>query len=650
MPEIIFLGFKGEVPKLEPHLLGPMNAQLAKDCDFDSGALAPVNAGFEIATVASNPAKGFYTDDGITFFSWPVETQAHASPISNDEFNRIYYLQPSVGTLMVANRTEMSPLGPVPTTVVRAGLPAPTVKPTLSLRDRTTLPDYPTVTITAEVWWQDLATQQAVNRTAATITPLTALRTYQVSLPSLTGAPAARRLGSKLLFTDTSSGKEIFSLTTVSASTTKSMAVPGTVEGLLQEDLVKGIWYLTWGVQESRAYTYTYENTWEEESAAAPPEVISPTYVQDVQIDVTPADFSGHRPFLRYNIYRTYGNVATYLKTNVVADGSVATRFYDSTTRPQNVGDVLESSEFLQLGTGMQGWEVMPNGWAAAFKDKTLYLSEPYAYHAWPYSTVFNKAIRGIRAAQSALVVTTADGVYLVTGAVPAAKQQMKLSLPQAGVAQRSMTNIEGAVAYASNDGIALVAGGQGTMDVSQKLFNRKKWRERYGDVLLDASLMFGYHDGMLVAQSNTTAKGFVVRLDDDAGAFTRNENRYDAMQQLPVTDALYYSLANKIYRFRGHTDVVPFDWWSKDFIFHRDVTFGCGFIEAEGPVTLLLYANATLVATEVLVSGTNVINGYFRLSDMPPELKWSVRLQGSAKVKRFAIARTMNDLQRVLQ
>lgn len=626
---------------MEPHLIGNNDAQLAKDCEFDAGSLVPVHEGFELATLQSNPIRGLYTDDGTNYFSWPVEAQVFPSPYNNDSFRRIYYLLPSEGVLRVASRTEMSPLGPTPAGV-RAGLPSPVAKPVLSLRDRTTLPDYPIVQITAETWWQNTSNNAVVNLGAATVTPIVALRQYQVSLPSLTGAPANKRLGVRLVFTDAAEGKEIFSLSGYPGSTPKSQAVPGTVEARIEEDSVKGMVYLTWGVQESRAYTYSYENTWNEESSAAPPAVISPTYVQDVQIDVTPGDFTGYRPLLKYRIYRTFGNVATYIETNAVQDGSIPTRFYDSATRPDSAKGILESTDYLPLGTGIQGMEAMPGDWLVAFKDKTLYLSEVGKYHAWPYSQNFRSSIRGVRAGQQALVVTTADGVYEILGALPSAVQQIKLSLPQPGIAQRSMANVDGAVAYASNDGIAMVAGASGTMEVSQRLFTRKKWRADFGDVLDDASLMFAYFDGRLIAQSHTQPLGFSVRLDEDVGSFVRHEERFDAMQNLPVTDILYYTIGNKVYQYRGGTAYKTFDWWGKDFIFPAGAVFGAGFIRCDGPILVRLYADGELVNTDSLVSG------YFRLPDLNSALRWSVRLSGASRVNEFVIGRSMKELKNV--
>ncbi|MNL46794.1 hypothetical protein D3C87_1695380 [compost metagenome] len=140
------------------------------------------------------------------------------------------------------------------------------------------------------------------------------------------------------------------------------------------------------------------------------------------------------------------------------------------------------------------------------------------------------------------------------------------------------------------------------------------------------------------------------MRLDDDAGAFTRNARKYDAMMLLPVNDSLYYTQGNKLYQFRGSETNLPFDWWGKDFIFPKDTVFGCGYILCEGPITMTLYADVK-VGDDIVrqqVHQRVVTDGHFRLPDLNRSRKWSVRLQGTSKVTEFALARSMKELQTV--
>lgn len=642
MSKIIYRKFSGEIPKMAPHLLPDPSAQQAINCQFDSGELRPIKGGQLITAMANNPARSVYTEDGLLWYSWPQETIAVRAPILEDSFNRLYYLTPSEGTLRVVSKLGMANNGPTPTGSVRAGVPGPTQPPVLTLRDRTTLPDYPSVTVSAQAWWVD-ATNSATTtaRENVTVTALVALRTFQITKPSTVGAPAVRKMASTLTFTDTTTGKEIFSLTTYAGGTARSSAVPGTVEAVLGEEPTRGMWRLTWGVMETRAYTYTVANTWDEQGAPAPPATVSPSYVQDVQIDVTAQDFTGMRPFKEYLIYRTYGNVAQYIGVDVVQDGGVSTRFYDGTTKASNVRDALESEDWAPSPLGLETLVSTAGGWLAASKGNSVWMTEVYKPHAWAYQQIFPTAVRGIFAAQQALVVTCADGVYLLVGDNPSSVQQVKLVLPQAGVSQRSMVAIDGAVCFVSRDGLPLVQGAVGTMEMSQKLFTREKWLERYEDIIDDASVILAYHDGYVVGVSRTTAKGFVIRMDEDVGSFIQTFDRFDALQHLPVNDSLYYSLSGNIYRFR-HGALIDYDWWGKDFITPKYESFGAIFINASGPAQLTIYAEG------VQVFDATVQPGHRRLPTLNAARRWSFRLRGQAVVKELFVATSMEELQDV--
>lgn len=637
MAAIVYKTFKGEIPREEPHLLPDLYAQLAENCNFVRGALAPVKDGVVIRNMVTNPTKGIFTTDGINFYTWPVETLAFGSPTIDDAYNRMYYLTPSEGIFRVATTLQMGASGGPPTQGYRVGLPRPTVAPALSLVDRASFPDYPTVHATCEAWWE--AGGAAYGKATVSLGISTALRRYTFTTPAVPeDAPEGVVLAASFKFINSADNKDIASFILRAGVSARTNSIPGSAEAALSVAATAATIDITYGVREARAYTYTYENTWDEESSPAPPATISPTYVQDVRITTVATDFSGYRPFKQVNVYRTYGASETYIKTPVITSGA---DFIDNSVNPTAVGRALESVDYYPLVDGVQGATYMPNGWFAAFKDKTLYMSEPYRPHAWPYSMTFSSSIRGVCPGQSSLVVTTADGVYVVAGAFPKSAQQIKLATPQPGVAQRSMANIDGAVAYASNDNIILVSGSSATPEAGQKLFTREKWRERYEPSLLDASMRFNYHDGALVMSSATQGQGFVIRLDEAVGLFTRITGGFDSMFLLPVTDTLYYSIGNSVYRY-GTGPAKMFDWWGKDFVFRQHETFGAGYIRCDGAVTLRLYAEGQLVCTLTLATG------HFRLPSLTPQMRWSVRLTGNVAVHELLLARSMMELKQV--
>lgn len=644
MPVISYKKFAGEIPNVEPHLLPEDRAQFARNCDFSSGSLKPMNGLLGIGTMSSNPVKGIYTDDGINFFTWSSDTTAFKGPVVDDTFNRIYFLTPSVGNFNVALRSSMTPFGYSPSngTFWAAGVPRPTAAPVLQVINRSTLPGRNNVTVTVDAWYEYAGkVYQKITTTPGTYADLTEYRfTMPAKAPEAedgSGTPDGAVLATTFKMLEGST--EIFSVTSKIGSAGRSAALPGGLEVAL--DMVsttQARLRITWGTVETRAYTYTWRNGFKEEGAPAPASTISVTYIQDVQVTTQAPPSSNLLPVLETLVYRTYGSGTTYLQTDVIGSGQ---QYTDLTRSTGVVGKALESLNWTPPPAGLQGLTLMPNGWFAAFKGNTLYMSEPYRPHAWPYSMSFTKNIRGIAASQQSMVVTTADGVHVVTGAFPGSAQSIKVALPQAGVAQRSMAQVEGAIAYASNDGIAFVSGTEGSMAVSQKLFTRSKWREMYSPALTVADLTFGYHDGCLVATSKSMNEGFTLRFDEDVGSFSRVAGGYDSLFYLATNDALYCSVGNSLFKFNGGAPTT-LEWKGKDWLFGRPATFGAGYIRASAPV------NVTLYADDVSVFNKLVVPGYFRMPSLPWATRWSIRLNTSAEVSEFSIAQTMGELNRV--
>ena len=647
MPVIAYRNFAGEIPRTEPALLPADRAQSAVNCLFDSGALKPTRAGLPFRTMQSNPVRGLFTEDGNLFYSWPTETHAFRAPIFNDEFNRMYFL-PVGGGWRVATKLGMAIDGPQPPESWLAGVPRPTAAPVLSLVDRTTLPDYPNVTVSAKAWFVDSFGDKH-NEADAALVPVVPFKEYQVT-PTSFPAPEVDKpvLHIRISVTDNDNeDNQVFAITTRldsyatggTSDRATSSSVPGSVEAWIESS--GGSTFslkLQWGLESTRAYTYTFRNSWEEEGPAADPATISPTYLQDVRVEVSPGSFVGYRPFLEYQVYRTYGGNPTYIEVDTTPLS--ATAFLDeSHGNTGAMGAALESVDWIPAQDNLSGAVESPNGWFAAFKGAFVYVSQPYRPHAWPYYFPFPTLVRGIEIGQDAIIVTTADGLYALIGSHPAAMQPVKINQPQPGVAQRSMAQIDGSVAYASHDGIILVNGTTATTALNQKLFTREKWRERVGASLDDASLMFNFHDGVLVAMSRERTSGFLLRLDEDIGALSTYDRRYDGMFLLPVTDTLFYSIGNQVYRF-GAGALEQLDWHGKDHILAARSFFAIGYIRCDGPTTITLYGNG-VQQSQKTVAGT----GYFRIPGRKRFLRWSVRVSSANKVHELYVATSKQEL-----
>lgn len=645
--------FSGEIPKTKPHLLPEDAAQQAIYCDLTHGTLAPLKQGLALKVAGqagwtgSSPTKGIYTEDGIYFFTWSSEVSAFKSPVIDEAYGRVYYL--NSGAFSATLLSYASTAGGAPSSSWTVGVPAYATAPALALVERTTLADYPSAALTFTGWYEKDGVKYDQAAVTATATGGNEYRIYTFTAPTKDPAtPAEAKLVINVVLK--SGNQSLFNITTTEgAAAARTTALPGGVEIKLR--LVSGTTYavdFTWGVVETRAYVLTTVNTWNEESEPSPASLISVTYLQDVTVTApsTPS-FTGYRPFSGMHVYRTFGANTTYLR---VTASPTSSPYTDSVRTSTAAKGTLNTTDWKVPPTGLSAVVAMPNGYFAAFKGNTLYFSEPYHPQAWPYSMTFPKNVRGVCVGSQALVVTTADSIYNVTGSHPAALSQTLLPVPQAGIAHRSMTKVNGAVALASHDGLVFVEGSAASLDFSQKFFNRDDWRTKYGTILSDASLRLSYHDGFLVGTSSTTDSGFIVRTDEAGNAFSQFNDSVDCTFQLPVLDTLYYAEGPNIYEFRAGGSTYAMDWWSKDFIFPKHVAFSVGYIETTGTVTVTLYAGGVQYY-QVVINAT----GVFRIpsgnagANLPAaHLKWSFRIQGTGTVSQFVLASSMEELRRV--
>lgn len=659
MTAVALTKFGGMIPRTQAQLLPDIAAGFASNCDFATEVVKPLKGGLQqlrFQDQGSATGKGIYTLDGIYWYTWNTEVDAYKSPVIDETFHRIYYIETYSGVkrLKVAISPESTAqpadylTGGSPAQSWLAGVPNPTEAPTLTLVNRTTLADYPTASITFKTYWVDKGVRYG-ETTLTNVTTVTPFVLYSVpglgSIPA--GAPATATLVVQATLAD--GDKTIFTLNTDTNTTAPatSSALPGGVEMTLTTSSGTYFVHFNWGVVETRAYIYTEVNTWLEESGPSPAALISPTYMQDVLVEVTDPDFTGYRPRGNVNIYRTYGT-ASYLKIPLVVSPP---GYMDFTRTLDSVSVALRSLEWVPPVPALAGLVQLPNGWFAAYKDNVLYMSEPYHPHAWPYSISFPKSIKGICAGAQSLVVTTAETCYVVLGPHPAAVNQVETQIPVGGISQRSMVKFEQGVAYLSNDGIVVVQGSSASLELSQMFFTRENWRDAFGDYL--SSLVLAYHDGFLVCVSTTDTVGFLVRLDEATGAFCRFDYQFNSLMRLPVQDTLYYVSNRYLYRFRASSPLSAV-WLSKTFIYPTYTKFGIGFARMTGSpgslITVELFCDEAPVYSKTLDPSVAGGTTYFRLPAHRGGLKWQFRVttSGDCELQVLSFAHSPDELKHV--
>jgi hypothetical protein len=658
MAVIGFRHFEGESPKLPPHLVPEAGAQDTQACRLIRGVLEPIKQPLLAFAAPLSPVSAIYTEDGVNFYVWPFEAWPMKSPVIGEQFTRVYWLDKgqTPPILRVSAQAEQQA-----TTVQRpsgfeAGVPTPVTAPALAVMNVDALPDYPNGTWEFSGWWESNAAKydEVTVTNYADMTqqwvqwqiPLSSFPKTPFNVDQNTGTPVDAVLNVEIRFMSDEKAVMRLSNSVSDSNPATSLAFPGGVEMSVRVDTDAAAVFveLSWGDVETRAYVYTYTNTWNEESAPSPASLATVKYYQQVSVTCPKQAFSSYRPFQDINIYRTFGSNPAYLlitKTLLLSDSAVG-KYLD---QPSNSKTVPVTGLISQLWSpppkGLVGAVMMPNGWIAAFKDNILYMSEPYRPHAWPYSMTFTRNIVGLCSGAAGLVVTTVDGCYLVNGVHPANTTQLKLPIPQTGISMRSMANVNGAVAFASPDGIVLVAGSQASLAPANQYFDRDTWKTRYGSML--QTMSFAYYDGGLMAFDSASATGFWLSTDEGQGStFTKFSLQGTAFNYIPQLDQLYFANGATVYAF-GLGAGSSLAWQSKDFVFPNDAGMGIGYIrmDAGTTATIKLYANGVLSSTTTMTQ-----TGYFRL---PPgrALRWSIRAEVTGgKVYELFAATTVGELK----
>lgn len=407
---------------------------------------------------------------------------------------------------------------------------------------------------------------------------------------------------------------------------------------------------ISYGDKASAAYAVTFVNQWNEESQASEPVVVALDGSQTVKVSLDYQGFSEGVPVTGMHVYRTYGTSDAYLLINeapMPASSGTTYTFVDVDTTPQT-STLLKTSAWEAPHESLRNIAYVGNGFLAGSVGKDLYFSEPYHPHAWPYAMTFPHAIMGVEAVEGGLLVTTLGKPYMVYGTHPEQMMQQMVDTDQAGVSGRSLIRVEGNAVFASNDGLVTVSGGQASLSSSQQLFTRKDWRQRYQAVF--HNLVLGAHDGAIVGLvdpgypgSVPATDGFVIRLDEEGGSYTRLRLPIAPLgvSIVPEEDALYLGFSNGFAEF-GAGDDLEFIWRSKDFTFPQPITFGAVVMDCSPGVTVSFFCNQHLVHAHQVVEGQNS----FRLPSIAPQKTWAVKFVGTGYIKKFEMASSFAELK----
>jgi hypothetical protein len=244
----------------------------------------------------------------------------------------------------------------------------------------------------------------------------------------------------------------------------------------------------------------------------------------------------------------------------------------------------------------------------------------------------------GLGRMDTTLAVLTTGSPYLIQGGHPDSMTVVKSDLEQSCSSKRSIVSTNGAVLYASPDGLVMLSS-NGSKIVTEQYFTRAQWQAYFKPESINAY----QHDLKYIGfYDNGTTQGSFV---------------YDLTSGALITTSIYATAGyndlqiDKLFVVGEDLAVKPwfegagrsYVWRSKKFTFPKPVSMACAQLESETyPATAKFYVDGTLAYTHTVTDRVP-----FRIAAVSGR-DWEVQIEGNGEVFGFAMAQSMSELSDV--
>lgn len=341
------------------------------------------------------------------------------------------------------------------------------------------------------------------------------------------------------------------------------------------------------GSNETRAYTYTFVNSWGEESKPAP--IVTETGPVDGSWDLTSlptsaSDMTNRLSITHKRIYRTVTGL-TQVSYYFVAEITLATASYSDTTTNSAVAlnNELLSFTWDVPDDDLEGLVAHPNGFLVGFIGKDLYFSERYRPHAWPAQYVLSVEhdIVGLAVYNNMIAVLTQGNPYLASGNRPENITLIKNDSTEPCLAKGSIASTISGVLYASPNGL-VVLNESGLTVVSRPIMSIEEWSS-YNPSSLKAAQYGEQYIGYY-----SSARGIKFSPSEPFGVFVELD-KFDNVDNVitdHTTGQCWLMRENKVYQWEPPAgNPLYYYWKSKEFDFTRPINFGAYMVKSE-PIT----------------------------------------------------------------
>lgn len=332
---------------------------------------------------------------------------------------------------------------------------------------------------------------------------------------------------------------------------------------------------------ETRVYVYTYVNLFglvEEESAPSPvsDEVFCGSG-DTVTIDGFTAPPTSNLNIVKRRIYRSVsGSGATTFQ--FVTEMNLSVTSFSDNIPSAGLGENLQTIEWAEPPSNLQGLVALPNGFLAGFADETVYFSEVNAPHAWPlaYGVSVGQKIVGLGVFGQSIAVMTKGFPYLLSGVSPDSMSAEKLPILEPCVAKRSITSDLSGVTYASPNGLVVIGPGQAGV-VTKNVMLREDF-EQFNPVSLRSAFYAGKYFGFFTGGTGDAPETGAFILDSNIAATpltTTNISTGAVFIDIDTAD-MFLVVSNQICLWEGDRfNTLPYEWISKEFVLGAPVNMG---------------------------------------------------------------------------
>lgn len=409
-------------------------------------------------------------------------------------------------------------------------------------------------------------------------------------------------------------------------------------------------------VQEERAYVFTNVTAWGEESAPSPASIATADSWHVIQLNITDTIPAGQHNITKRYIYRS---VTASSGTNYYYVGQVAagvTSFTDNIDIAA-IGEPLATLDWDVPPEDLAGIVSLPSGALCGFSGKEVCFSVIGAPYAWPqkYRLTCDYQIVAVSPLGQGVAVLTTGFPYFINTGDPDSAQMIRMDDEQACVSAHSVVPFQGAVIYASPDGLVSLSP-SGANLLTDKLFDRDSWQ-----ALGPSSIFSCKHDGRYYGF--LAAGGFVL---DTSGNFMPHDITATACYVDPVLDKMYLAIGADIQKWDSGT-LKTTVWRSKRYNLGFPTGFSCAQIKANSFASLTFKfvatmdsateatdvaaaSNGLLVANGATLTHTQVITGPapFRLPSGFVARLWEFEISGTDHWTVASVAGSMTELKNV--